>query len=83
MLVVPLSILGGVVAALRRGRIADRVITLTGLSLTAIPEFVSAIILILVFGLALKLLPVTAAAPPGLGLLHPRSSTCCCRRWRS
>ena len=67
VLVVPLSILGGVVAALRRGRIADRVITLTGLSLTAVPEFVSAIILILVFGLLFKVLPVNATAPPGSG----------------
>ena len=76
VLVVPLSIVGGVFAALRRGRISDRVITLTGLSLTAVPEFVSAIMLILVFGLVLKLLPVTAAAPRGCGLLHDRSSTC-------
>lgn len=68
-LVVPLSILGGVVAALRRGRIADRLIVLTSLSLTAVPEFVSAIALILIFGLGLKLLPVTAAAPPGAGAL--------------
>ena len=67
VLVVPLSILGGVIAALRRGRVADRVITLTGLSLTAVPEFVSAIILIIVFGLALKLLPVNANPPPGSG----------------
>jgi peptide/nickel transport system permease protein len=69
VLLVPLSILGGVVAALRRGRLADRVITLAGLSLTAIPEFVSAIVLILVFGLALKVLPVDATAPPGAGFL--------------
>jgi len=67
VLVVPLSILGGVIAALRRGRVADRVITLTGLSLTAVPEFVSSIILILIFGLALKLLPVNATAPAGSG----------------
>ncbi len=67
VLVVPLSILGGVLAALRRGRAADRAITLTGLSLTAVPEFVSAIILILVFGLLFKVLPVTAAAPAGAG----------------
>jgi peptide/nickel transport system permease protein len=65
VLVVPLGILGGVTAALRRGRTADRAITLTGLSLTAMPEFVSAIILILIFGLALKWLPTTATAPPG------------------
>ncbi|HEV2033609.1 MAG TPA: ABC transporter permease [Candidatus Dormibacteraeota bacterium] len=62
-LVVPLSIVGGVFAALRRGRLADRVITLTGLSLTAVPEFISAIVLILIFGVLLKWLPVSAAFP--------------------
>ena len=64
VLVVPLSIVGGVIAALTRGRLPDRVITLTGLSLTAVPEFISAIVLILIFGLVLQWLPVTAAAPP-------------------
>ncbi len=62
-LVAPLSIVGGVFAALRRGRLPDRVITLTGLSLTAVPEFISAIVLILIFGVLLKWLPVTAAFP--------------------
>ncbi|HEY8677028.1 MAG TPA: ABC transporter permease [Candidatus Dormibacteraeota bacterium] len=64
LLVVPLSIIGGVFAALRRGHLPDRVITLTGLSLTAVPEFISAIMLILIFGLLLNWLPVTAASPP-------------------
>lgn len=63
VLVVPLSIVGGVFAALRRGRLPDRVITLTGLSLTAVPEFISAIVLILIFGVLLKWLPVSAAFP--------------------
>ena len=67
VLVVPLSILAGVAAALRRERLADRAITLTGIGLTAVPEFVSAIVLILVFGVAFKLLPVTAQAPAGSG----------------
>ncbi len=69
LLVVPLSIVGGTVAALRRGRLTDRVITIAGLSLTSIPEFVTAIVLIVVFGVALKWLPVTAAAPAGAGFL--------------
>ncbi len=69
LLVVPLSILGGVVAALRRGTVIDRAITLTGLSLTAVPEFISAIVLILIFGLLLSWLPVTAAAPEDAGFL--------------
>jgi peptide/nickel transport system permease protein len=70
VLVVPLSIAGGVFAALRRGRTADRAITLTGLSLTAVPEFVSAILLILIFGLALKWLPVDATPPAGAGFFE-------------
>ncbi len=65
VLVVPLSILGGVSAALRRGRLADRAITITGLSLTAVPEFVSAIFLIVIFGVLLKWLPVNAQWPSG------------------
>lgn len=68
-LVVPLSIFGGVAAALKQGRVADRSITITGLSLTAVPEFVTAIVLIIVFGVALGWLPVTATAPPGAGFL--------------
>jgi peptide/nickel transport system permease protein len=68
VLVVPLSILGGVAAALRRGRFADRAITLTSLSLTAIPEFVSAIFLIVAFGVFLAWLPVNAQWPPGTGI---------------
>jgi peptide/nickel transport system permease protein len=67
VLVVPFSIVGGVVAALKQGRLADRAITISGLSLTAVPEFVTAIVLIIVFGLALDWLPVTATAPDGAG----------------
>jgi peptide/nickel transport system permease protein len=65
VIVVPLSILGGVVAALNRGRLADRVISVTGLSLSTVPEFVSGVVLILVFAIDLKWLPVTGSAPQG------------------
>ena len=44
-------------------------ITITGLSLTAVPEFVTAVALIAVFGIALGWLPVTARAPAGSGPL--------------
>ncbi len=40
-------------------------ITIGGLSLAVLPEFVSGIILILVFGLWLDILPVSANAPDG------------------
>ena len=69
VIVVPLSIVGGVVAALKQGHFADRTITITGLSLTAVPEFVTAIVLIIIFGVVLGWLPVTATAPPGAGFL--------------
>ena len=52
-LCVPISILAGVVAAVRRGRPTDRLITISGLSLAVIPEFVVGAILVAVFGPAL------------------------------
>jgi peptide/nickel transport system permease protein len=73
VIVVPLSILGGVLAALYRGRAVDRSISVTGLSLTSVPEFVSGVVLIVIFAIGLKWLPITATAPPGtspLGQLH-------------
>jgi peptide/nickel transport system permease protein len=69
VLVVPLAILGGVVAALKRVTFVDRVITLAGLSLTVVPEFVTGIILILVFALWINVFPVSALAPEGAGVL--------------
>jgi peptide/nickel transport system permease protein len=69
VIVVPLSILGGVVAALSRGRAVDRIISLAGLSLSTVPEFVSGIVLIVVLGIQLHVLPVGANAPPGSDLL--------------
>jgi peptide/nickel transport system permease protein len=65
VIVVPLSILGGVVAALFAGRWVDRVISVTGLSLATVPEFVSGIVLIVIFGVEFKVLPVTASAGAG------------------
>ncbi|HUG07577.1 MAG TPA: ABC transporter permease [Acidimicrobiia bacterium] len=67
VIVVPLALLGGIVAALRRGTLTDRIITVGGLSATVIPEFVSGIVLIVVFAVGLGWLPGTAAAPPGSG----------------
>jgi peptide/nickel transport system permease protein len=65
VIVVPLGIVGGVVAALNYGRPADRVISVAGLSATTVPEFVSGIVVIVVFGVTLKLLPVSASAGSG------------------
>jgi peptide/nickel transport system permease protein len=69
VMVVPLAIVGGVVAALKRDRLTDRIITVGGLSLAVVPEFVTGIMLILVFGLWLDLFPVSANAPDGSNIL--------------
>jgi peptide/nickel transport system permease protein len=69
LLVVPLGILGGVWAALHVGRPLDRIISVAGLSATVVPEFVSGIVLILIFGIWLDWLPISATFPPGAGAL--------------
>jgi len=68
VLVVPLGIAGGVWSALHAGRLIDRIINLLGLSATVLPEFVTGIVLIMIFGVWLKILPITANWPPGAAL---------------
>jgi peptide/nickel transport system permease protein len=67
ILIIPLGIIGGVIAALNVGRPVDRLISLSGLSAATVPEFVSGIVVIVIFADGLKILPSTAAAPPGSG----------------
>ena len=69
-IVVPLSVAGGVYAAARVGRWQDRLISVAGLSLTVVPEFVSSIALILVLGVWLRWLPISAATRPGTPILE-------------
>jgi peptide/nickel transport system permease protein len=68
ILVVPLGIIGGVVAALNVGKPLDRVLSVVGLSAVVIPEVVSGIVVILIFGIWLNVLPISAAAPPGASI---------------
>jgi peptide/nickel transport system permease protein len=68
VIIIPLSILLGVVAGLRKDGLLDRSITISTLSLTVIPEFVSGVILLVIFAVTLKWLPVTGLAPAGSGL---------------
>ncbi len=69
VVVVPLGIGAGVWAALHAGRWPDRVISVCGLCASAVPEFVSSIVVILVFGITLRWLPTEAVAAPGAGAL--------------
>jgi peptide/nickel transport system permease protein len=63
VIVVPLSILAGVIAGRRRGTIIDRTITTVGLAGIAIPEFVSGFLLIYLFAIKSHGLPSSALAP--------------------
>lgn len=65
VLIVPTSIALGVFAGLRRDSVLDRTITVSSLSMTVIPEFVSGIVLLYVFAVWLKWLPVVAMPPEG------------------
>lgn len=67
-LVVPLAIVGGAIAALNEGRFRDRFISIGGLSASVVPEFVWAVLVIVVFALWLDILPVTAQAPAGASI---------------
>ena len=67
VVVVPLGLLGGIVSALKVGTPIDRTISIVGQSALTVPEFVSGIILLLVFSLALGWLPISATAPAGSG----------------
>ncbi|MFC0623432.1 ABC transporter permease [Kribbella deserti] len=62
---VPLSLGFGVLAAWRRGRTADRVISSGSLLLVSLPEFVVAGFLVLVLAVTLRLLPAVSLVPAG------------------
>ena len=68
-IMIPLAFVGGLIAALKAYRLPDRIISIGGLSLTVVPEFVSALVAIVVFGLVLGWLPVSARWPDGSNLL--------------
>ncbi len=63
LLILPVSIGLGVVAALDHGKAWDRVISITGLSLIALPEFVIGILLLVVFAVQLNWFPVSSSVP--------------------
>jgi peptide/nickel transport system permease protein len=62
VIIIPISIFGGVLAALRYGKPIDRAITVVGLSFAVIPEFVHGIVLVTIFGVGLHWFPTTAGS---------------------
>lgn len=65
LILIPVSFVLGVYAALRAGRLQDRAISGIALVFNALPEFLTGTILIVVFFTALHLLPPISAIPPG------------------
>jgi len=65
LLLIPLSLFFGIIAATRAGRIPDHVISNVSLAVIALPEFVTGTLLALVFAVTLKLLPPVSLVLPG------------------
>lgn len=57
VVVMPLALVLGILAGINEGKWLDRIVTVAGLGITAVPEFVTGIFLIMVFGIWLKVLP--------------------------
>ncbi len=62
-LVIPTSIGAGALAALRRYGPLDRTLLIIGISLVAVPEFVSGVFLLLPLAVEMHLFPTSASAP--------------------
>lgn len=67
---VPLGILLGLIAALRRNSWTDQVISVGSLAFIGLPEFVSAVILISIFSIQLGWLPSQSAIDPSAGFFE-------------
>lgn len=65
ILLIPLGIGAGIVAGLNAGSLVDRTIVLSGVSLGIVPDFVSGLLLLIVFGLWLNWFPISGVAPAG------------------
>jgi peptide/nickel transport system permease protein len=62
-IIVPISVALGVLSALREGRWQDRLLSVIGLSMLALPEFVIGVLVIVVFAIQLGWLPVSSTVP--------------------
>jgi peptide/nickel transport system permease protein len=67
---VPLGILLGLVAALKKNSWMDQTISVGSLAFIGLPEFVSGLILIAVFAIQLQWFPAQSAIPPGTGFIE-------------
>lgn len=66
MLAILIGIILGSIAALRRGKLADKIIQVATTALVSLPSFVAATLLLLLFVYKLRLLPALGTASGGL-----------------
>jgi len=66
---VPLAILLGLLSAIKPNSLTDRVISTASLSLISLPDFLVAIVLVMIFAVKLGWLPAIANMRPGLDFL--------------
>ena len=67
VVVVPVGVGAGIWAGLKAGTATDRAIILLSVSLATVPDFVSALLLMIVFGLWLQWFPITGTAAADSG----------------
>ena len=70
LLYVPLGILLGLAAALRRNRLTDQIISVTSLAFVGLPEFVIGVVLIALFSLRWRIFPASSAISPDAGFFE-------------
>jgi len=63
IIIVPISVGLGVLAAVKRNTKIDKIISITGMSMLALPEFVTGVGVIILFSLVLKWFPVFSNVP--------------------
>ena len=68
VITLPISILGGVIAAYKKDSLLDRLIVNVGAAFSAIPDFVSGVILLAVLAVPFSFFRVGANAPAGSGI---------------
>jgi peptide/nickel transport system permease protein len=67
---VPAGILLGLIAALRKNRFVDHLISIVSLAFIGLPEFVTGVILIAVFAIKLRWFPASSAIDPEAGFIE-------------
>ncbi len=65
--IVPLSLALGILAGLRPGGLLDRLISVSAIAMTSVPEFALGVILVAIFSVALRWLPGTSPLTTGAG----------------